>query len=538
MKLSYEGSKDSAAWEKAGVEVPRFDHAQMCLNTEAAPVWVHFGPGNIFRGFIAGIQHRLLDSGLEKSGIIAAVPSDKESIELIFKPYDCMCMTVSLLPDGSIKKQAAASVAQALSTEAGSGDMDRLRQIFRKPSLQLLSFTITEKGYAIKDMHGEYLPAARADMDNGPGSCRHAMGKTAELLLERYRAGAYPIAVVSMDNCSHNGELLRRNVLAMAESWKEKGFVPEGFIDWLSDEEKVSFPWTMIDKITPGPSKEVEKLLRDGGIEDMDIRLNSRGRPLAPFVNAEEPQYLVIEDRFPNGRPPFEKAGVYMTDRETVSKTERMKVTTCLNPLHTALAVYGCMLGYDRIWKEMKDPELKALVERIGLTEGLPVVTDPGILSPEAFIREVLEVRLPNPFMPDMPQRIAMDTSQKVPIRYGETIKSYIRSETLDIRTLTFIPLAIAGWMRYLLAVDDEGNTFECSSDPMLDVLQKQLDGVRLGEPDSVDGKLYPILSNPVLFGTDLVEAELAEKIEAMVKEMLAGSGAVRSCLKKYLATA
>ena len=227
-----------------------------------------------------------------------------------------------------------------------------------------------------------------------------------------------------------------------------------------------------------------------------------------------------------------------MTDRETVSKTERMKVTTCLNPLHTALAVYGRMLGYDRIWKEMKDPELKALVERIGLTEGLPVVTDPGILSPEAFIREVLEVRLPNPFMPDMPQRIAMDTSQKVPIRYGETIKSYIRSETLDVRTLTFIPLAIAGWLRYLLAVDDEGNAFECSSDPMLDVLQKQLEGVRLGEPGSVDGKLYPILSNPVLFGTDLVEAGLAEKIETMVKEMLAGPGAVRSCLKKHLATA
>lgn len=53
----------------------------------------------------------------------------------------------------------------------------------------------------------------------------------------------------------------------------------------------------------------------------------------------------MVEDRFPNGRPPLEQAGVYMTDRETVNKTERMKVTTCLNPLHTALAVYGCMLG-------------------------------------------------------------------------------------------------------------------------------------------------------------------------------------------------
>ena len=99
-----------------------------------------------------------------------------------------------------------------------------------------------------------------------------------------------------------------------------------------------------------------------------------------------------------------------------------MKVTTCLNPLHTALAVYGCLLGYTLIADEMKDPDLKRLVERIGYTEGLPVVTDPGIIRPEAFLKEVLEQRLPNPFMPDTPQRIACDTSQKVPIRFGETV--------------------------------------------------------------------------------------------------------------------
>ena len=81
---------------------------------------------------------------------------------------------------------------------------------------------------------------------------------------------------------------------------------------------------------------------------------------IAPFVNAEGPQYLVVEDRFPNGRPALEKAGVYMTDRDTVNQTERMKVTTCLNPLHTALAVYGCLLGYRKIADEMKDPELTA----------------------------------------------------------------------------------------------------------------------------------------------------------------------------------
>ena len=84
------------------------------------------------------------------------------------------------------------------------------------------------------------------------------------------------------------------------------------------------------------------------------------------------------------------------------------------------------MLGYDLICAEMKDEDIVALIKRLGYVEGLPVVVDPKILDPKAFIDEVIEQRLPNPFMPDMPQRIATDTSQKVGIRFGETIKSYV----------------------------------------------------------------------------------------------------------------
>ena len=125
-----------------------------------------------------------------------------------------------------------------------------------------------------------------------------------------------------------------------------------------------------------------------------------------------------------------------MTDRETVNKTERMKVTTCLNPLHTPRWRYGCMLGYTLICDEMKDETLVKLVKRLGYVEGLPVVVDPVILSPKAFIDEVVEQRLPNPFMPDSPQRIATDTSQKVGIRFGETIKSYVEKGR-DLHELT-----------------------------------------------------------------------------------------------------
>ena len=292
----------------------------------------------------------------------------------------------------------------------------------------------------------------------------------------------------------------------------------------------------MIDKITPRPAEIIEKQLMDAGFEEMQPVITSRNTYIAPFVNAEVPQYLVVEDRFPNGRPALDKAGVYLCDRKTVNDTERMKVTTCLNPLHTALAVYGCLLGYTSIAAEMKDAELVKLVKTIGYKEGLPVVTDPGIISPKAFIDEVVEQRLPNPFIPDTPQRIATDTSQKVGIRFGETIKSYMASDTLNPANLTAIPLALAGWIRYLIGVDDNGAPMNVSSDPLLSTLQAALEGVTLGQPDSVDGKLEGILGNASIFGVSLYTAGLADKVTADVKELLAGPGAVRATLKKHLA--
>lgn len=428
------------------------------------------------------------------------------------------------------------SVAGALRADpAYPEDWERLKEIFRNPSLQLITFTITEKGYALTGMDGNFLPIAEKDFAAGPEKCVSAMGKVTALLQERFNAGGTPMAVVSTDNCSHNGEKIRNSVVTMAKKWLENGFVSKEFTAWVEDEEKVSFPWTMIDKITPRPAPDVEKALTEAGFEDMKVKVTSKNGYTAAFVNAEKPQYLVIEDRFPNGRPPLEKAGVYMADRDTVNNVERMKVTTCLNPLHTVLAVYGCLLGYNSIAAELRDPELKALIEKVGYDEGMPVVTDPGIIKPMDFIHEVIDQRFPNPFMPDTPQRIAMDTSQKISIRFGETIKSYAERPGLDPNSLTFIPLAIAGWLRYLLAVNDEGNPFECSGDPMLDELQAKLSGVTLGNPDSISGKLDNILANPLIFGSDLVELGLAGKIEGMVKELLAGPGAVRTTLKKYL---
>ncbi len=535
LKLNLESLANREAWAEKGIKLPEYDIDKMRENTKANPVWLHFGAGNIFRGFIAVLQQRLLNEGLAESGIIAADTFDYDMIDKIYKPYDNLVLNVGLKADGNTSMEVVASLAEAVKGDfADANERQRLMAIIAAPSLQMVSFTITEKGYALRDMEGNLLEIVKQDMTAGPQKPHHAMSVVTALLWERFQKGAQPIALCSMDNCSHNGEKLKTSVTEIACAWKDNGLVSEEFLAYIGDESRVSFPWSMIDKITPRPAKEIEDMLENLGIADMKPVITNRNTYIAAFVNAEIPQYLVMEDRFPNGRPALEKAGVYLTDRDTVNKTEKMKVTTCLNPLHTAMAVYGCLLGYDHIAKEMQDKDIYTLVEQIGYVEGLPVVTDPQIIHPKDFIDEVMKERLPNLYIPDMPQRIATDTSMKIPIRFGETIKSYLAAPDKDVKSLTFIPLAIAGWFRYLLGVNDAGEKMELSADPMLAELTAKLSGIAFDDASTYHGELKEILANETIFATDLCKAGLADTIEDMFKELLAGPGAVRATLHKY----
>ena len=531
MKLTLEGIKESEAWEQVGIKVPQYDVEAMIKKTKENPTWVHFGAGNIFRIFLGGVADDLLTAGLMETGITCVETFDEEIIEKIYEPFDNLVLSVLLKADGTTDKRVLASLAEGL-----KADKARLAEIFKNPSLQMTSFTITEKGYALKDANGNYFPWITGEVENGPESATSAMGVVTGALYARYLAGKFPIAVVSMDNCAHNGAILKGAVTTLATEWSNKGFIDADFIAYLNDESLVTFPFSMIDKITPRPAESVAADLTVAGIENMNPITTEKRTFIAPFVNAEVPQYLVIEDKFPNGRPAFEKvaAGVYLTDQETVNKVEQMKVTTCLNPLHTALAVYGCLLGYTLIADEMKDEQLKNLVWQIGPVEGMPVVTDPGIISPVDFVDEVINVRFPNPFMPDAPQRIATDTSQKVGIRFGETIKSYMAKDG-DAKALKAIPLALAGWCRYLLAVDDNGEAFELSDDPMLAQLTAMVADIKVGQPETYTGQLKPLLSNENIFGVDLYETGLGEFVEELFVELIAGPGAVRATLTKYV---
>ena len=535
MKLTYAGLQDRQAWEAASIRLPSYDPAEIARKTREHPRWVHFGIGNIFRIFLGTIADDLISAGSMDTGITCAETFDFEVVGRVYLPHDDLALCVTLHGDGSADKRVIGSLAEAVAVRSNDAQAyKRMCEIFRDPGLQMVTFTITEKGYALRRADGSLFPAVAEAVAKGPGYSSSAMVLVTSFLRERWLAGGAPVACVSMDNVSHNGEKLRDAVYEIARAWYDNGLAEKGFLRWLANEECVTFPWTMIDKITPRPSESVQAMLEKDGVEDMDITVTDKKTYIAPFVNAEGPQYLVVEDSFPNGRPPLETAGVYMTDRDTVNACERMKVTVCLNPLHTALAPYGCVLGYTRFSDVMRDPQMKALADTVGMKEGMQVVKDPGILSPEAFIRECIDVRFPNEYIPDTPQRIAVDTSQMVGIRFGETIKEFVRRDG-NASCQKGIPLAIAGWLRYLKGVTDSLEPFELSPDPMNEELQEQLASIDVCDPSSLKDQLRPILSNARIFGSDLYQAGIGELIEEMFRSMLEGKGAVRRTLVRYL---
>lgn len=536
MKLSMEGIRDVSAWQAAGVHLPTYDVAAARQKAVEAPQWVHFGIGNIFRVFIGGIADGLLRSGVLDRGITCVETFDFDVVEKIYRPYDNLGIQVILDPDGTREIRVLGSLAEAVKAQASDiAQWNRLKEIFRAPSLQLVSFTITEKGYALKTPAGNWLGHVMADLEKGPDKAVSAMGILTGMLYARFLAGGFPIALVSMDNCAKNGLLLKDAVTAIAQQWQKNGFVSDGFQHWLEDEQTVAFNSTMIDKITPRPAEAIADDLEAMGIEAMQPVVTGKRTYIAPFVNAERPQYLVVEDRFPNGRPALEKGfGVYMGDFDTVCKAERMKVTVCLNPAHTAVGPLGVVLGQERFADMLRDiPVTLKMAKQVIYSEGMPVVPDPGILSPRAFADEVFQ-RFTNLYLGDTNLRLATDASQGLAVRFGQTIKAYMAKDG-TAAALTAIPLGIAGFFRYLRGIDDNGNPYELAPDPLADEIHAALESVVLGQPETYIGQLRPYLSNSNIFGVDLYDAGLGEKIEGMFTEMMAGPCAARNTVEKYI---
>ena len=237
MKLTLNGIKEHEAWENAGIQLPGYDVEKISAKAKEAPVWVHFGIGNIFRVFIGGIADGLLEDEILDRGITCVETFDYDVVDKIYEPYDNLGLNVILHGDGTREYKVLGALAEAV--KAQSSDLEqwnRLKEIFTSKSLQMASFTITEKGYALHKADGTWFPFVQADIQNGPDKATGAMAVLVAMLYERYKAGEYPIALVSMDNCSQNGAKLRESVLTMTEEWNQTGLYRQHCLQSIPDQ--------------------------------------------------------------------------------------------------------------------------------------------------------------------------------------------------------------------------------------------------------------------------------------------------------------
>ena len=144
MKLTNEGIKDTKAWRDKGYELPRYDREKVTENTKKNPTWIHFGAGNIFRAFQANVVEELLNKGIVDTGLVVAEGYEYEIVENYNRPCDNLSILATLKADGTVEKKVIGSIVEScILDEDNQNEIERLREIFRNPSLQLASFTIT-----------------------------------------------------------------------------------------------------------------------------------------------------------------------------------------------------------------------------------------------------------------------------------------------------------------------------------------------------------------------------------------------------------
>lgn len=261
MKLTLESLGHNLSWK--GYRLPSYDIAAAREATHEAPAWLHFGAGSLFRAFPAALSQRLLTAGLSKTGIICCEGYDEELIDRVYRANDNLSIIATLYADGHIAKEVVASVTESLKM---SEDMNRLAEIFCAPSLQMVTMTITEKGYVIRDAERNFVPDFAWDAAVGPKAAAASFfGRLAALCLKRRRRRRARVRARFAGQLPEQRHRLRPRHDDMAEAWKDGGFISEDDYNWLTQE--ITYPLSMIDKITPHPDNRVTEQLEADGLE-------------------------------------------------------------------------------------------------------------------------------------------------------------------------------------------------------------------------------------------------------------------------------
>ncbi len=399
------------------------------------PGIVHMSVGNFHRAHQAWFIDQLLAlPGHEGWGICGVSVLDDESERekiAAMQAQDNLYTLTQFPPDGTPQTQVVGSIIEYISA---SETTDTVLARLASPQTRLVTLTITEGGYNL-DRLGLYrldTPEVAAELA-APAHPRTAFGFIVEALRRRRDAGIAPFTVLSCDNLRGNGEVARRAALTHAAA------LDPMLAGWINTH--VAFPSSMVDRITPAVSpEEAARLNARSGIED---RLP---------VYCEAFAQWVIEDRFCNGRPSFELAGVQMVD--DVHTYEMAKVRM-LNGSHSVLAYPAQLAGLERVDEAMAEPMLRTLLDDFMEQDVTPYLCAPPGVDLHAY-KESLLARFANPTVSDQLRRITADGAVKLPVFLGGTFAAVLSHGAPHIR-LAFL---LACFVRYLAGVDDQGHRF------------------------------------------------------------------------------
>lgn len=369
--------------------------------------------------------------------------------------------------------------------EALHAQVDGLETVLAKmcePQVAIVSLTITEKGYCHSPASGQLMldhPLIAADIQN-PHQPKSAPGVVVEALARRKAAGLPAFSVMSCDNMPENGHVMRNVVCAYARA------VDAGLADWI--ESHVTFPSTMVDRIVPAVTPDtLDKIEQLTGVRD------PAGVACEPF------RQWVIEDNFVAGRPAWEKAGAELVS--DVIPFEEMKLRM-LNGSHSFLAYLGYLAGYEHINDCMGDENYRRAAHELMLKEQAPTLKVQNVDL--ARYADLLIARYTNPALRHRTWQIAMDGSQKLPQRMLDSVRWHLANNS----SFKLLTLGVAGWMRYVGGVDEQGNKIEVS-DPLLPVIQAAVQGSEEGE-----SRVKALLAIEAIFGQDLPQnAQFVEQV-------------------------
>lgn len=414
------------------------------------PGILHIGVGNFHRAHLeAYIDDLISKDPSQKNWAISGamlMPQDEKLFEALKEQDGKYTLTIC----GRDGKDSCREIDSLVEVNWEGDNANAILDKMANPDIKIISMTITEGGYNIDRNSGDFdlaNPKVAADLKR-PDKPETVFGYIAEGLRRRKNAGAGPVTILSCDNLQHNGDTAQKAFMSFIRA--QDG----GLAEWA--EKNVSFPNSMVDRITPATTAQ------DRG------RLNKKnGTKDAAPVYCEDFIQWVVEDNFAAGRPAWDKVGVEMTNN--VDAYENMKLHL-LNASHSLLSYPAFLAGHRKVDEAMRDEDIAKFTREYMDLDATPYIPAPGNTNLDEYKTTLIE-RFGNLSVSDQVARLCMDGLSKFPV-YVTPILAKMLEDHSDITRLAYL---LAAYRKYLRAgVDDNGDAYEIN-EPWLGAEERKL---------------------------------------------------------------